>query len=251
MKSKISLTSVLIILIMFNVSCFININDAINSGTDNDEIIRASGVLETRELALPDFHSVEISIPGTVNISYGSEQEAVISVDNNAFDYIKIYVRSRNLRIDFKSGYQVRDMDLTLNLTMTDIRELCTNSTGSILGQNKFISEDILLETNSTGDIELELEAENLTTLINSTGDVRLYGSVNEHNAILNSTGDLRAFGFTSQKTVISLNSTGVAEVYVTGFLDVDIHSTGSLYYKGWPAIQRNITGIGSIINAN
>ena len=251
MKCKILISALLIMLIMFNFSCFINIDDVIGSDDGNEEIIHGSGVLDTRELTLADFNSIEFFIPGTVNITYGSAQEVLMTVDNNLFNYINIYVSSRKLRIDFKSGYQLKDMDLTINLTMTDIRELCTNSTGSIIGQNEFISDNVLLKTNSTGDIELEIEADNLTTLINSTGDVRLYGSVNEHNATLNSTGDLLAFGTISQKTVISLNSTGDAEVYVTGILDVDIRSTGSLYYKGWPAVSRNINGIGAVINAN
>ncbi|MFC1724164.1 head GIN domain-containing protein [candidate division KSB1 bacterium] len=251
MISRVLLTAFLALLIIFNVSCFVNINDVIDSGTDNAEIIHASGVLTTRELSLADFRSVEISTAGTVNITYGTEQEAIITVDDNIFEHLTISVRNRILRIDVKSGYQVRNMDLTLDLTMTDIEELRTNSAGSFIGQNKFTADNVRLETNSAGRIELELDADILTTRINSAGYVKLAGSVRNHNAVVNSAGSLLAFDMLSNFAEISLNSVGRAEVYVTGSLNVNITSIGSLYYKGWPVISRHVTGAGGIIDAN
>jgi hypothetical protein len=41
------------------------------------------------------------------------------------------------------------------------------------------------------------------------------------------------------------------AEVHATQFLDVTISGLGSVYYKGHPTITENITGGGSLIDAN
>ena len=251
MRNRILITLLLMLSFILNFSCFININDVIDEGNKRDEVIYASGVLETRELSLSDFRSVEISTAGIVNITFGSAQDAVLKVDDNVYEYLDIAVRNRMLQIDIEQGYQVRDLDLTLDITMTDIEILRTNSAGSIFGQNKFTADNVLLEANSAGRIELELDAESLTCRLNSAGFIKLAGSVRNLDAQVNSAGSLLAFDMISNFADISLHSVGRAEVYVTSILDVIITSIGSVYYKGLPAVNSNVTGMGSIIDAN
>lgn len=247
MKAKLLL--IIVALLSLNTSCLVvDVNDTDN---DCDESIHGSAILLTETRALPDFNSVDMTTAGKVFIAFGAEQNVAITVNDNIAEFISTTVRNGKLFIGTQSGVSLSNMNLTVNLTMTELSELVTSSAGTIIGRNKFYAETVRLILCSAGGMWLELEADRLYSNLSSAGNLYLSGKVREHNAFVSSAGNLHAFDMISETTKITLSSAGNAEVNVTNTLEATLSSVGSLFYKGNPTIYKNLSSKGKIINMN
>lgn len=235
-----------LVLVSLNTACVIR-----DASISPDERIHGSGNLITETRNLPDFRSVNMTTAGKVNITYGTEQAASVTVDDNLVEHITTKVSHGKLVIGIEPNVQLSNLHLTVNLTMTDLEELMTSSAGSIEGQNRFEADFVSLVLSSAGHIILELQADELSSNLSSAGSLFLSGSIKEHQATVSSAGNLHAFNLLTETTKITVSSAGNAEVYASGLLDATISSTGSVYYKGNPTIHQTITSLGRLINAN
>ena len=244
---KIFLISIMLTLFIFS-SCTIH-----DFGTDPDndqETIKGSGDLIIEEIEVPYFHSIIMNTAGLVTISQGTEQNVEVTVDENIMEYIIVRVQDDNLVIEIVKDVTLSDYDLTIDVSMTELSALVTNSAGSIKGLNKFEEDVVNLMVNSAGNIVLELDANRLNSMCNSAGNLFLSGQVTDHNVMLSSAGSLIAFELLTDTTTIILNSAGSAQVCASKLLDVTINSVGSVFYKGDPVIIKHINSIGGIYPA-
>jgi hypothetical protein len=247
MKTKIFL--ILIVLVFSSVSCMVR--DGILSSNHTDKQVDGSGYRVTEIRPLPYFHSVHMSTEGKVYVTQGNEQEVAVTVDDNAAKYISTTVRNNKLVIGKISGVQLSQVNLVVNVTMTDLEKLATSSSGDIIGTYTLRGNYVSLITSSSGFIRLDLEAEQLYSSLSSSGDLFVSGSVPLHRSIISSSGDLHAFNLNTDTTEITLSSSGNAQVYAYRLLDVTLSSSGSLYYKGEPNLTHRISSSGRIIKVN
>ena len=236
-------------LIVLNTSCLVV--DVIDSVDESNDKINGSGHLISISRDLPEFDSVDMNTSGKVYITQGSEQEVSVTVDDNIAEYIMTTVRGRRLIIGTKSGFSLSNFRLIVNLTMNDLEELVTNSSGDFIGKNTISVDRLGLVTNSSGNISLDLQVEQLYSRILSSGDLYLSGVVNKHEASIYSSGNIHAFNLITDTTKIIINSSGDAEVYVSNILDVRINSSGDVFYRGYPTVYQSITSSGRLFEAN
>ena len=231
----------------------ININCLIITGNDynNENKIYGSGKLMTEKLFVSEFHSVVMNTSGTVNISKGHKQSAVIKVDDNIMNYIKITVYNGRLEISTKQNVILSNYDLTIDLTMTNLEELKTQSAGSIYGLTKFEVDRARFVISSAGNISINIDADYIDSRLSSAGSLTLKGTAKEHHALVSSAGNLRAFDLATKETSITLSSAGHAEVNVSDLLDARITSAGSLFYTGNPVVYQYRSSLGRIYNYN
>ena len=240
-----------IVMLLFNVFCGINIFDE-DSKKPNDfsgETIVGSGVMVSEDRTLSPFHSIVIQTGSDVNLTHGPSQKVTVTADDNVLEYFETTVNKNVLYISTRASLQ--NARLSVDIEMTDLEVLTTNSGGSFYGKNKFNIDDAVLNINSGGSITLEITVENLTSNLNSGGSIYLSGSADRHTVNVNSGGSLRAFDLETNRTVARLTSAGSAEVFAMIWLDVTISGPGSLFYKGSPQIILDDTGLGGIVNGN
>ena len=238
-----------VVFVLFLSSCFVH--ELSTEPGDEHKSIKGSGIIISEERDLPFFNSISMNTAGLVNTSSGDEQYVEISVDDNVMEYLSVYVRNEVLVIEIINNVSLSDVNLTVDVVMTDLKSLTTNSAGSIVGLNTFEEDRINLTINSAGSISLDLKVDELNSMINSAGSLILSGKAIHHNAILSSAGHLLAFDLDTDTTMIILNSAGNASVTVTKLLEVTINSVGCVYYKGHPRIIQDINSIGRVISAN
>jgi hypothetical protein len=219
---------------------------------ENDNLkIKGSGNLISEEMDVPYFHSISMNTAGLVTVTQGTEQHIEVTVDDNIMEHLSIRVHNDELIIEVVRGVSLSEFELTIDVIMTDLKSLVTNSAGSIKGINTFEEDQINLMVNSAGNIILDLKANQLNSMINSAGNLLLSGQVTHHNAMLSSAGNLSAFDLYTETTVIMINSAGNAQVTASKLLDVTINSVGCVYYKGDPVLIQRINSIGRVISAN
>jgi hypothetical protein len=213
--------------------------------------IQGSDTLITEQRELPTFHSISMSTAGTVYIAQGSEQKVTVTVNDNLVSYIEMTVSNGKLKIGIADNVSVSDMDLTVIITMTELKALAATSAGSIFGTTEFSADDVSIKLSSAGDIRLNLVANQLSSNLSSAGSLHIEGEVARHNATLSSAGNLHAFNLMTETTVVDVSSAGYAEVYATNWLVATLSSAGSVYYKGNPTIEQHISSSGRIRNKN
>jgi len=243
----------LVSLIIFNTSCRDSSCPTCpeTNHWNNNNNIYGSGNLTSEERAVPFFNSIIHGTVGKVNITYGDIQEVVVTTDDNIQKYIKTDVKQGKLFIYTDCDCGLSDFSLTIDIVLTELKELAANSAGNISSTNKFIADNVYLYLNSAGNINLNLETNEIHSNITSAGNLFLKGKAINHYAGLNSAGNLYAYNFTTDSTMISVNSAGNAFVNVIKYLDVSLTSLGSLYYTGYPQITEHISSIGRVINSN
>lgn len=243
--------TMLIVLLFFGIAVMQSCSDDISS-PDSNTII-GSGNLTTIERTLPSFHSIQNNIPVNLTIQYGDQQHVSITVDDNVADYINTSVDNGRLKISSMDSVYLDDITLSIDLTMTDLREIYIFNTATVFGDFSPRLEDIHLGVvgSGTGTINLNLNADRILSFFDGPFNVVLTGQATKHMISHYASGSLMAFGLNTDTTYIRLIGTGNEEVFANDYLNVEISGTGSIYYKGYPDIDIDITGTGNVIDAN
>lgn len=213
--------------------------------------INGSGNITSIVYDVPVFNSIVHNTVGDVNVTYDSEQSLVVLCDDNIQEFVKLKVKNGSLYISLESDLSLSSFSLTIEVGITAIKSFSANSAGSIYGQNSFAADKLFLSTNSAGNINMDVQVEDLYTTINSAGNVFVKGQAINHFVSVNSAGNLRAFRLNTDTTYIVVSSAGSAEVNVSKYLDATISSIGSVYYIGYPAIVQVISSLGRLVNSN
>jgi len=241
----------LIALLIISNSCTEECNP-VNSDNDcSNNSIKGSGYLVSESRELVSFNAVHIATAGLVNLTQSDSQNVDITVDDNLMEYIRLTVSNQTLVIDIEPGNSLKNMHLTVDITLPELKLLQTSSAGCFVGKNTFNCNDLHIFSSSAGNIFLTLNANHLYTNISSAGNASLSGTVSTHDAIISSAGCLYAFDLTTNTTTINLSSAGNAEVFVNDLLNAILSSAGSLFYKGNPVINATVSSMGVIVNAN
>jgi len=224
----------------------------LSTDPETDKIkIKGSGNVISKDIEVPYFNSIFMNTAGLVTIAHGTEQNVTIIVDDNVLEYLNIHVQNDALVIEVVDDIALSDYDLTVDVNMTDLESLTTNSAGSIRGLTTFEESQINLILNSAGNIYLDIKANHVNSVCNSAGNLFLSGQVTDHDVMLSSAGNLFAFGLLTDTTSIILNSAGNAQVFALKLLNVTINSVGSVFYKGDPVIIQHINSMGRVFSAN
>ena len=108
---------------------------------------------------------------GLVSIRQGTEQNVIVTVDDNIMDYLIVRVQDDELIIEVINNVTLSNYELAIDVSMTDLESLVTNSAGSIRGLNTFEEDRVNLMVNSAGSAEV-FASELLDVTINSVGSV-------------------------------------------------------------------------------
>jgi hypothetical protein len=223
------------------------------SCTDDDNgvnsiTIYGSGTLETESRSLSAIHSIELHLPGDVNLTYGGQQSVSVTADDNVLEHIETVDSSGILIIRQAAGINLSEFDLTVDLTMTDLQGIVCSAPGTIESTNTFTVPSVGIVLSGSGLILLDVEADVVSTVLSGIGPITLAGSADVHSIVLSGTGTVQATGLSTSTTDVVLSGTGNVYVTVSALLDVELSGVGSVFYQGNPTVLSQITGEGGVI---
>ncbi|MEM6807322.1 MAG: DUF2807 domain-containing protein, partial [Bacteroidota bacterium] len=102
-------------------------------------------------------------------------------------------------------------------------------------------------EINGSGDISLDIRAEEIETTIKGSGDLLMLGSAELHTIKMDGAGNLESFDLLSSTSDIRISGSGDADLNVANELSVVIKGSGDVRYKGTPTVDADITGSGKL----
>ena len=174
--------------------------------------IEGMGAITTNTLQVDDFNSIELTGADNVFISYGTEQEVTVTGHSNIISRIQTDVSNGTWFIELERG-TYGTYELTYYITVPDLEEVRNIGSGNVT----------------------------VTDAI----------SVDQMKVSLEGSGSFIGFPLSASTATVDIMGSGECEITVNNDLDVVIEGSGSVYYKGSPSIQSDITGSGRVVNAN
>lgn len=214
--------------------------------------VNGSGDVEIRDIPVAGFDAIENRTSIDIYLTQLSEPNNMLEArgQSNILDEIEFSIVNGELIIDSHECFSSSE-ELTLYIDVDQLESITLSGSGDLLGVGIFEWGDLEIDINGSGDLDLELLADDIETEIRGSGDVTLQGDADQHDIRISGSGDLESFGLWTEETDIRISGSGDAEVYVEDVLDVVITGSGSVYYKGFPDVSATITGSGSVVNSN
>ncbi|MBL7792744.1 MAG: DUF2807 domain-containing protein, partial [Saprospiraceae bacterium] len=105
--------------------------------------VKGEGPVVKQELNLDDFHSIGLSISGTVYLSQGNTQKVVVEAQQNIIDLLKKEVKNGNWNIGFqKNGGNYEKVKVWI--TVPTLKALSLAGSGDIITKTAFNGLDNL-----------------------------------------------------------------------------------------------------------
>ena len=152
-------------------------------------------------------------------------------------------LKADRFRVTINSSGDLKIGDL--DVTSLDVR---INSSGDV-SSGRVTAKNAEVDISSSGDVYLqELNADLIVVDISSSGNLKIAGGkVDEQDISISSSGDYNAKRLQSNEAIVSISSCGDATVRVDDYLEIDISSSGDVYYVGDPDVHRSISSSGKI----
>ena len=122
------------------------------------------------------------------------------------------------------------------------------SGSGKVIGEGTFDTGDLDLGVSGSGDLELDVEADNIDTGISGSGDIELTGSAKEHAVSISGSGRLDAEDLEAETYRIRISGSGSCRINVSEEIDSRVSGSGSIYYKGSPnKVNNHSSGSGKL----
>ena len=223
----------------------------------------------TEERGLDPFTKIVLDAPADVYITEGAVFNVSITGQENVLETIETVVASEMLEISNNRCIR-QSKTIEINITVPSLSLIEVKGSGDVYGMNRFSADMMELVVSGSGSIEWTTDANTINTEIRGSGDIVLTTSANEISSKLLGSGDLKVAGdavvhhinvdaagsvagfeLETGETHINIAGSGNCEVNVADQLGVKIVGAGSVYYKGNPSVNVNITGSGKLVDAN
>ena len=204
-------------------------------------------VREYRGEGLPEFDSVESSIPVDIEYSDG-DTYLEITAARNIIPYIKTTVKGGTLRFSFNGAKVRHPGDIKAVVRTRGLKNITLNGAGDLNLEGPVVTDRLCVEVNGAGDIDIEdLSAESLRITVNGAGDVDIEklsctdfrvgvsgaGDIEadnieckEVNVVLSGAGDCTLAG-RADKADLSVNGVGSIDISALNVADVTSGSNG------------------------
>ncbi|MEN8186529.1 MAG: head GIN domain-containing protein [Bacteroidota bacterium] len=240
MKTKTlrSVTGILITL-LFIASC-----TAQNYGR-----IKGNGKVITKTRNVDNFEKIGVSGSFDVDLVKGNEGKIDIKIEENLLPYLITEVKDGKLKIKWKSGTSINtNKGVHLTVYFNDINAVGLSGSGDINSKDLIKSDDFNVAVSGSGDIQLNLDVNNLKTAISGSGDIGLSGKTKVFKAGISGSGDIDAGKLESRNAELKIAGSGDMTVTVTEELYARVSGSGDIEYKGNPKIEDiKVSGSGEI----
>lgn len=215
---------------------------------DSDCVDGSGRVIEENRPVSP-FESVAIEGSADFFFTQDTTQLLRVQAEDNILPLIKTAVnRDGTLLISSDDCYST-SKGVKVYASMLEVKGLAIEGSGNIKSDRAFTANTLTLKIDGSGNIDLDVQLQTLTTTVLGSGNISLSGRADQHTVILDGLGSINALGFLVNKYSINLSGSGECRIHVLDELLVTISGSGTVFYRGNPAVvNSNITGSGRLV---
>jgi hypothetical protein len=221
-----------------------------------EHVVAGHGATKTETQALPSttFDKVAISAPVDAHISIGGAPSLSFEGFANLFPYLHTEVSNGTLRIFTDEGTELStDKNVIANITLPSLAGLALHGSSDAIVNGVVQVPKFALDVSGSAAVDIqEVHVQTFDADMSGSADLKIgTGDIGDGSFEVSGSGAIKAFGVMQQHTALELSGSADVEVAVADKLDVDISGAGSVVYKGHPKITQEVSGSGSIREAN
>ena len=209
--------------------------------------VKASGKVIKKEYEVSSFSKIDIAGIFDVVLMQGNEEKVVFEADDNIQEFFEAKNKGETLYLDFVGNIKDKQTN-TVYVTFKALEKLSFSGVGDIRTEGNVKLSSLECQVSGVGDVNLEMECENLDVNFTGVGDIRLKGNGNKANYQWSGVGDLNADNLKAKDVVLELSGVGDAKLNASESLDVKLTGLGDVRYSGSPkSTKLNTSGLGDI----
>ncbi len=211
--------------------------------------VRGSGKVVAKDFDIEEFDSIELNLSSAILYIAQKESRGLrIEAEDNILERLKINVINKKLNISRSLRCLRYTEPVKIYASFPLLTSITVNGSAEVVGENKFVLDEMKININGSGEIILSLEVQKLETAVSGSGIIQLNGLANVHTFNVSGSGILEAYSLITNKSDITISGPGKAEVVAIEELNIKISGPGKVMYMGEPKnINQDISGSGSI----
>lgn len=208
------------------------------------------GNLVKKEVPIERFDEVTLEGSYQLYLIQGDSQKVYIQAQENLIPLLNTKVKRGHWEIYFDPCVKSSEA-IEIFATVSALKQINIEGSGKVKGENTLKSNQLKLNIDGSGKMQLDLDVKELESEINGSGDISLSGKTKKHQIEVNGSGDMEAYDLMSDNCEIEINGSGDVKIYVSYDLKAEVNGSGDIYYKGSVKnINSSINGSGNLNQA-
>lgn len=203
-----------------------------------------------KEIDIKEFSSLHVKGAFEIILIQGEKAELRFEGNEELINEIEIDQNEDQLSIILISDKSktFKKNELKVFITLTTLENLVFEGVGEIKTDGFLAIEKIEINGKGVGNIELNLDAQEIITDLNFVGNMKLVGSAEQVFLSNEGIGNIDAAELIAQNMEIISSGIGAVSVYCENELSIEVNGIGSVTYTGNPeVISEKVSGIGKI----
>lgn len=218
-------------------------------------VVKGSDTLETQTFDVNNFTMLEIASTFNAEVEQSTFYSVAVTANDNIFKYVEVVKTGDRLRVDLKPDYAFTNLDLSVKITMPELKSVEVSGASRATIEGFRSSNDLIAEVSGASMLDLtDIHAANID--FNVSGASTLLGTVYSNDANFKVLGaskiqlsgdgiDLEAdvsgasrielSAFALQNADVALSGASKGTIKLDGTLDVDLSGLSRLSYIGNP----------------
>lgn len=209
--------------------------------------VRGKGDVVTEIRQAKDFHALDISTNGEVELRIDSVYRVEVRCEESIIAYLETIVDDGVLNIHFdRDVYDVDNLKIIASAPSWDAIDVAGSADVDVPDE---ISGDLLdLSVAGSGEIKVFKAGFNkIKARITGSGDMTLAGQAEDLDCSVTGSGNLDALDCPVLSAKVTVSGSGDVRLDVSESLDVTISGSGDVEYRGNPKVTSNISGSGKV----
>ncbi len=215
--------------------------------------VKGNGNIVTEDRQVGDYDQVALSGWFDLELVSGSEGNITLEGDENLLEHIKTEVKAGKLVIKTEKGYQLQPSSwksggITITVPVEEVSEVTLSGSGDIVGKTVLKSDNFRTAVSGSGDVVLEVEADDVEATLSGSGDIKLSGAARDFEVRVSGSGDIKAFDLDADRVEATVS--GSADIHVTANQELmaRVSGSGDIRYRGNPSkVDTKTSGSGDV----
>ena len=204
---------------------------------------------QTREVG--SYDGIVVSGSFDVKLYAGTEGSIKVEAESNLLEYIETTVKNGQLHIRVMKNKNINtswNKGMRITVPFKDIDRVKLTGSGEIVSRDTIKTDRFEVSLSGSGDIELDVDANDTSSIVSGSGEITLKGSTKTHKTILTGSGDIYAGNYLAQSVDAKVTGSGDIKVHCKDNLKARVTGSGDIEYTGNPERQdTKVTGSGDI----
>lgn len=216
-----------------------------------DGHVKGQGDVVQRTLTVADFHGLVLEGAMDVDLTPSDTRSVVVEAQANIAELVTAEVRDGVCHLSTREGYST-DKPFIVHIALPTFDRITLQGSGDVKGLGAFRMDALALSTVGSGDITLDVQAQEVSIAISGSGDMKLTGGCTQLKMNVAGSGDVNARDLRSERASVDIAGSGDVIVNTSKDLAASVTGSGDVVYAGMPTrVQRSISGSGDVRSLN